>query len=55
MMLLRRFARAAAAWAAANPGKMVQLAIALAILGGTLVTTRRLDWRALRRAARILL
>ncbi len=55
MTRLKRFARAAVAWAAANPGKAAQLGIALAILGGTLVTTKRLDWRALKRAARILL
>jgi hypothetical protein len=55
MSILRQLARAAVAWAAANPVKAAQLAIALAILGTTLATTKRLDKRALKRAARVLL
>jgi len=55
IVLFKRFVRAIAAWGVANPVKAAQLAIALAILGSTLVTTKRLDRRALRRAARILL
>ncbi len=51
--ILRQLAKVAAGWAAANPVKAAQLAIALAILGTTLVTTKRLDRRALKRAARI--
>jgi hypothetical protein len=55
MTLLRQFARAAVVWAAANPVKAAQLAIALAIIGTTLVTTKRLDKRTLKRAARVFL
>ena len=53
MILLRRIARSALAWAAANPVKAGQLAIALVILGTTLATTKRLDRQALKRLARI--
>jgi len=55
MTLLRQFARAAVVWAAANPVKAAQLAIALAIVGTTLVTTKRLDKRTLKRAVRVFL
>ena len=55
MSLLRQIARAAVGWAAANPVKAAQLALALAIIGTTLVTTKRLDRRALKRAARVFL
>ena len=55
MTLLRQLARAAVVWAAANPVKAAQLAIALIIVGTTLVTTKRLDKRTLKRAARVLL
>jgi hypothetical protein len=55
MGILRQFARAALVWAAANPVKTAQLAIAIAILGTTLVTTKRLDKRALKRAVRVFL
>jgi len=48
-------ARIAVAWAAANPVKAAQLGVALAILGATLATTKRLDKRALKRAARVFL
>lgn len=54
MTILKQLARAAVVWAAANPVKAAQLAIALAILGTTLVTAKRLDKRALRRAVRVL-
>lgn len=53
MILWKRAARVALVWAAANPVKAAQVAVALAILGATLVTTKRLDRQALQRAARI--
>jgi len=55
MNWLKRFAKAGVGWAAANPLKAAQLAIALTILGATLVTTKRLDRRALKRAVRLFL
>jgi hypothetical protein len=55
MTILRCAARAVVAWAAANPVKAAQLAIALVILGTTLVQTKQLDKRALKRAVRVLL
>jgi hypothetical protein len=55
MTFLRQAARAAVLWAAANPVKAAQLAIALAIVGSALVTTKRLDKRTLKRAARVFL
>ena len=53
--LLRQLGKCAVGWAAANPWRAAQLAIALAILGSTLIKTRRLDRRALKRAARAIL
>lgn len=55
MNWLKQLAKAAVGWAAANPRKAVELAIALAILGATVVTTKRLDRRALKRVARVFL
>lgn len=55
MPLLKKFARAAVIWAARNPFKAVQLAIALSLLGTALVKSRRLDLHALKRAAHALL
>ncbi len=54
-MLLRQAGRAALCWAAANPLRAAQLAVALAVLGTTLYRTRRLDGAALKRALRVLL
>lgn len=47
-----RVARAAFIWAAANPIKAVQLGIAVAVIGGTLIATKKLDAESLKRAAR---
>jgi hypothetical protein len=47
--------RAAVVWAAANPVRAAQLALALIVLGTTLATAKRVDRRALRRIARIFL
>jgi hypothetical protein len=55
MTIVRQLARAAVVWAAANPVKAAQLAIAIAIVGTTLVTTKKLDKTTLKRAARVLL
>lgn len=55
MLVLKRAAQFALAWVAANPVKAAQLAIALAILGTTLATTKRVDRHALRRIARVFL
>ena len=55
MNWLKQLAKAAVGWAAANPRKAVKLAIALAILGATVVTTKRVDRRALKRVARVFL
>lgn len=55
MAIVRQLARAAVVWAAANPVKAAQLAIALVIVGTTLVTTKKLDKSTLKRAARVLL
>ncbi len=55
MNWLKQLAKAAVGWAAANPRKAVELAIALAILGATVVTTKRVDRRALKRVARVFL
>lgn len=55
MTIVRQLARAAVVWVAANPVKAAQLAIAIAIVGTTLVTTKKLDKRTLKRAVRVLL
>jgi len=55
MTIVRQLARAVVVWAAANPVKAAQFAIAIAIVGTTLVTTKKLDKNALKRAARVLL
>lgn len=55
MTFLGRVVRSALAWAAANPVKAAQLAVALAILGTTLATTKRVDRSALKRAVRVFL
>jgi len=55
MNWLKQLPKAAVGWAAANPRKAVELAIALTILGATLVTSKRLDRSALKRAARVFL
>ena len=55
MNLLKQLAKATVGWAAANPLKAAQLAFALTLLGATLLTTKRLDRRALKRVARIFL
>jgi hypothetical protein len=55
MNWLKQLARAAAGSAVANPRKALELAVALTILGATLVTTKRLNRRALKRAARVFL
>lgn len=51
--VVARVARAAFLWAAANPVKAVQLGIAVAVIGGTLIATRKLDAESLKRAARM--
>ncbi len=55
MNLLKQLAKATVGWAAANPLKAAQLAFALTLLGATLLATKRLDRRALKRVARIFL
>ncbi|HJY85440.1 MAG TPA: hypothetical protein VKE24_01265 [Candidatus Acidoferrales bacterium] len=55
MNLLKQLARATVGWAAANPLKAAQLAFVLTLLGATLLTTKRLDRRTLKRVARIFL
>lgn len=51
----KQLIKATLRWAAANPRKAVELAIALTILGATLATSKRLDRRALKRVARVFL
>jgi hypothetical protein len=53
--VIKRLVKVACGWAAANPLKAAQLGIALILLGTALVTTKRLDRRALKRAARVFL
>ncbi len=55
MNWLKRLAKMGVGWAAANPLKAAELAVALTILGATLVATKRLDRRALKRAVRVFL
>lgn len=47
-----RVARAAFLWAAANPVKAVQVGIAVAVIGGTLIATKKLDAESLKKAAK---
>ncbi len=55
MFFLKQVGRATLTWVAANPAKAAQLAIALALLGLTLATEKRLNRRALKRVARVFL
>jgi hypothetical protein len=55
MQFVRHAAKAALAWAAANPVKAAQLAVAVAIIGATLVKTRQVDTATLKRAMRVLI
>lgn len=54
MVVLKQVVRGVALWAAANPVKAVQIAIAVGIIGVTLVQTRKLDTHTLKRAAKAL-
>ncbi len=55
MFFFRRFGRLAWNWAGTNPLKAAELAVALTFLAATLLTTKRLDRRALRRIVRVFL
>ncbi len=55
MRMVRHAAKAALVWAAANPVKAAQLAVAVAIIGTALVKTKQLDTQTLKRAIRILI